>query len=559
MYTSDKATLDLISLMKQYNVSHVVVSPGVRVAGFVNSIQSDPFFKLYSVFDERSAAYFALGIINEINSPVAIVCTEATASRNYLPAMTEAYYRNLPLLVITTGRWWASEYTYQPQHIDRTVIQNDSYRYKITVTEYFNEVQRSLSLFDINYALYQLCLKIGPVHINLLSASKAPSISVLPHVNKIDFYNHNDITQHLCNQLNLELNEYKRIAVFIGTHDEFSTNIIALINEFVSKFNAVIFHSHESNYSGDNGILVGQLVSLYKINKDDLELLPELVIDLGSICSNDKCSVLFSRAKIWRVSPDGIPRRRYGHVNKEFLIDEQMFFNFLRKIKPNQIVRTYFQNLSKVIKSYTEKLDFDSLNLSADYCTYKLSRYIPDHSVLHLAILNSTLAMNHHLLSKTIRCYSNTGGFGIDGALSTVVGQSVSNKDKLYYLVIGDLAFYYDMNILGNKHIGNNLRILLLNNNIGMTMRFNFSRDKWPNSEEFICASGHNAHKAKGWVESSGKFIYLSAHSKDEFNEQLKLFVSESNDNKSIVFEVFISQQDESGIFTLTHKAKHLR
>ena len=112
------------------------------------------------------------------------------------------------------------------------------------------------------------------------------------------------------------------------------------------------------------------------------------------------------------------------------------------------------------------------------------------------------------------------------------------------------------MNILGNKHIGNNLRILLLNNNIGMTMRFNFPRDKWPDSEEFICAGGHNSHSAKGWVESTGKFIYLSARSKDEFNEQLKLFISESDRDKSIVFEVFISQSDEAGIFKLTKKAQ---
>ena len=97
MYTDEKTTQIVIAMLKSYGVKNIVVSPGTCNSCFVGSIQDDPFFTLYSVVDERSAAYFATGLAAETNGPVVITCTEATASRNYISAMTEAFYRNLYL------------------------------------------------------------------------------------------------------------------------------------------------------------------------------------------------------------------------------------------------------------------------------------------------------------------------------------------------------------------------------------------------------------------------------------------------------------------------------
>ena len=102
MITDYKHVRILISLLKQYNIRHFVISPGSRNISIVKSVEDDSFFTCYSVVDERSAAYFAVGLSLEINAPVAITCTSAQATRNYIPGMTEAYYRKAPILAITT-------------------------------------------------------------------------------------------------------------------------------------------------------------------------------------------------------------------------------------------------------------------------------------------------------------------------------------------------------------------------------------------------------------------------------------------------------------------------
>lgn len=104
MYSSEKNVQILIALMKKHNIKKIVISPGSANASFVASVQNDDYFELYSCVDERSAAYMACGMAEEAEEPVAICCTGATASRNYLPGLTEAFYRKLPVLAITATR-----------------------------------------------------------------------------------------------------------------------------------------------------------------------------------------------------------------------------------------------------------------------------------------------------------------------------------------------------------------------------------------------------------------------------------------------------------------------
>ncbi|NLE04680.1 MAG: 2-succinyl-5-enolpyruvyl-6-hydroxy-3-cyclohexene-1-carboxylic-acid synthase, partial [Crenarchaeota archaeon] len=104
MYTQYKSIGILIALLKEHNIRHVVISPGARMRDFLLSVEEDPYFSCYSVVDERSAAYFAIGISQELNVPVAITCTSSTATTNYLPGITEAYYQGVPLLVLTGDR-----------------------------------------------------------------------------------------------------------------------------------------------------------------------------------------------------------------------------------------------------------------------------------------------------------------------------------------------------------------------------------------------------------------------------------------------------------------------
>ena len=123
--SNERSVQLLISLLKQHNIKRVVASPGATNITFVGSLQNDAFFEIYSCVDERSAAYMACGLAAETGEPVVLSCTGATASRNYVPALTEAFYRKLPVLAVTSTQDLIKVGHMVPQVIDRSVIQND--------------------------------------------------------------------------------------------------------------------------------------------------------------------------------------------------------------------------------------------------------------------------------------------------------------------------------------------------------------------------------------------------------------------------------------------------
>lgn len=167
-YTVNKNALILISLMKQYGIKKVIASPGTVNVPFVASIQQDDFFEVYSCVDERSAAYMACGFAAETCEPVVITCTGATASRNYLPAMTEAYYRKLPVIAVTGTDRIENTGHLMPQAIDRTQIQKDIAICSVFLNQIRTDEQEWRCIVDANKALINSTRRGGgPVHINL--------------------------------------------------------------------------------------------------------------------------------------------------------------------------------------------------------------------------------------------------------------------------------------------------------------------------------------------------------------------------------------------------------
>jgi 2-succinyl-5-enolpyruvyl-6-hydroxy-3-cyclohexene-1-carboxylate synthase len=165
--------------------------------------------------------------------------------------------------------------------------------------------------------------------------------------------------------------------------------------------------------------------------------------------------------------------------------------------------------------------------------------------------------MNFFELDDSIDVSCNVGGFGIDGAVSTLVGQSMADREKLYFGQLGDLAFFYDMNALGIHHISNNLRLLLVNNGRGVEFRINpvIENQFAEKLDEFTAAAGHYG-SAKAWAESVG-FHYMSASSKDEFLANIVDFCSPviSRFEKPVLFEVFTTVKDEKDGLKLLREA----
>ena len=189
----------------------------------------------------------------------------------------------------------------------------------------------------------------------------------------------------------------------------------------------------------------------------------------------------------------------------------------------------------------------------------QITNKVPDNSTVHVGILNSLRCWNFFEVSNTVNVFSNVGGFGIDGGVSTLIGASLVNPNKLYFGIFGDLAFFYDMNSLGNRHVGSNVRILLVNNGKGTEFR-NYVHPGSKFGEEadlFIAAGGHYGNKSHDLVRHYSKdlgFLYLSASNKNEFSNVVGKFLSVENISQPILLEVFTSNEDESNALKIINE-----
>lgn len=545
MYTDDKNAQVVLSLLKQYGIRKIVINPGTTNVPIARSVSQDDFFEVYSIVDERSAAYFAGGLAFASGEPVVISCTGATASRNYLPGLTEAYYRKLPVIALTSRHHTVDYSDLYPQLLDRTTSQNDVKRFDALLPYVKDNEDYKQCVFLVNKALHFAINKGGgPVHIDLTVSPKYSfTTKELPQVQKIDYFNAETLT---ANSLKKEL-KGKKVAIFIGAHKPFDHETQDEISEFAQRCDAPVFCDHTSSYKGANALLISVISDLRQTKNK-----PDLIIDLGSISGDYSASRLFSGVPTWRLSEDGEFHNRMGveKLEKVFEMSERMFFREMNTTSPSS--NAYYSELRKEVGEIT----IPNLPLSNTYVSSRLSKAIPNGSALHLSILNSLRNMDFFSLDDSLTVSSNVGGFGIDGALSTSIGQAAAFPGRLVFCLIGDLAFFYDMNALGMRHIGANMRILLINNGEGVEFRLNNRLEsQWgDDTDEYIAAKGHFGN-AELWVKSRG-MVYLSAQTKEEFDQLLIEFANPEIGHfggRSVVFEVFTNVLDEQ------HALEHMR
>ena len=264
MYSSERNVQMLLSLLKVHKIKKMVLSPGSANASFVASAQYDGEFELYSSVDERSAAYIACGLAEESQEPVVICCTGATASRNYMPGLTEAYYRKLPLIAITATRPIAWLGQNRDQLIDRTVIPNDIAVKSVHLPVIENEQDEWECNLKINDALLELQRNGGgPVHINLTTSYSLDfSVSKLPEERVI---------QRVVWGSELPKLPNGNMAIFVGAHSAWNERLKATVESFCEQYNAFVFYDQTSNYTGKYGIPCGIF---------DIAGFPNLKIDL---------------------------------------------------------------------------------------------------------------------------------------------------------------------------------------------------------------------------------------------------------------------------------------
>lgn len=538
-YTVERNVQIMIALLKEHGIKRVIASPGTTNMTFIGSIQQDPWFEIYSSVDERSAAYLACGMAEETGEPVVLSCTGATASRNYLPGLTEAYYRKLPVLALTSHRGEHRIGHVLDQQIDRRQSQNDIAVEKVTIPLVKDAEDEQYCVLQANKALLALKRRgCGPVHVNMYTKYSLDfSVKELPPVRVINRFSAFDELP--------ELKENLKVAVFVGSHKPFTPSETETIDNFCASRNAVVFCDHTSGYYGKYRVMFA--LPCAQKNYDTPLRHVDVLIHIGEVSGNAYGMAITSNV-VWRVSEDGEIRDTFGRLNKVFEMPESYFFNnyTLDAKKYDSYLKNCKEEYARLYKSIPE-LPFSNI-----WMAKTMHDKLPKGCVLHLGILNSLRSWNFFETDSSIRSNSNVGGFGIDGGISSLMGAAMMHSDKLYFGVFGDLAFFYDMNVLGNRHVGNNVRILLINNGKGNEFRnyghicHQFGED----ADKYMAAAGHYGNQSPDLVRHYANdlgYKYLSASTKEEFLANIDEFLNAPISDGAIVFEVFTNTPDESG------------
>ena len=550
-FTVEQHSRILIKLLKEYGIRKIVTSPGSTNITFVGSIQNDSFFEIYSVVDERSAAYMALGLARESGEPVALSCTGATASRNYLSAFTEAYYSKLPILAITSTQNFDRIGHYIPQVIDRSQSMNDIAVKKIQIREIHCEEDIWATEVAINDALLALRRHgSGPVHIDLVTTySNDFSQTTLPDVKVIRRFSYGSQIPAI---------EKKNIVILVGSHVRWTSQLTKVVDEFCEKYGSCVVCEHISNYRGRFGVYP-TLMSRQE-DKRYSYFNVDIMIHIGTIDGYGAGSAIVAK-EVWRVNPDGEIRDTFRKLTCVFEMEEATFLDLYCKAHSGIIEGTnFFTSFHDACESLERKIP--DLPFSNIWVAQNAIPLLPDGCELHLAILNTLRSWGLFNIDhkKNIEVYSNTGGFGIDGLISTLIGSSLCAPNKLFIGVVGDLAFFYDMNALGNRHINGNIRIMIINNGRGTEFR---NYDNMPgagfgeSADLYISAAGHYGYKSRELVKHYSQdlgFTYMAANNKKEFLENITKFLDPIPTEHPMLFEVFTSTEDESdALFLMYH------
>lgn len=545
MYTELKSYQIIIALLKEYGIRKCVLSAGSRNVPFVHSVEEDPFFECYSVVDERSAGYFALGLAQESGEPVVISCTSSTATCNYWPPVTEAFYQGVPLVVLTSDRDPAMLGQWEDQMIDQVGMYDRHVRKSVNLPIVNDRDDFLFCQRLVNEALLELDHRgTGPVHINVPMKSYNNSFNVreLPkvtRVRRVSSLDGDDAWEPYARRLSAA----GRILVVAGQTTGASPELSGALGRFCSSCNAAVAAEYMANVPRDHAFNPTLCMEYrYITERKFAEFLPDVVISFGGNMTAGLKDMLRRRAgdfEHWSVREDGSVCDMFKSLTAVFECTPEAFFSRMSDaLAGGGNDGTYLGAL----KAYEASATVPELPWSNVLAIREVVERVPSGSVLHLAINNAIRITNFFRLQPDVKVYANIGTHGIDGPLSSMLGQAAASG-KPTFLVVGDLAFFYDMNALRIRHIGGKVRILLLNNQGGEEFYYN---GMWKNESSDLHTTARHHTKAEGWVRECG-FRYLSARDAGELSETLEEFFDEGAE-APVVLEVFTEMSADSRV-----------
>jgi 2-succinyl-5-enolpyruvyl-6-hydroxy-3-cyclohexene-1-carboxylate synthase len=466
----------VVKSCEKFNIEKVVISPGSRNAPLIIGLVNSKKIEALSVVDERCAAFFALGIAQQTKKPVALVCTSGSALLNYYPAIAEAFYSNIPLVVISADR---------PLHLidigdGQTIRQENVFENHIL---YSANLGHNSDDEDCEKAIKTAINFNGPVHINVPFDEPLYEFELADEVEEEPVLIEKEILKSLWPEKPLEVEELQQYAniwnasnkkmVLVGAHypDELlQTQLEHLVKDpsvlVLIENTANVWHSKFINS-------IDKLI--FPLNEIDLaKFQPEILLTLGGLIVSKKIKQHLRKYQPkhhWHIDAK-TSLNTFLCLEHHFKISPQLFFSqffFLTKPKESNYQTFWLHKKEVRLKKHQEFID------ACPYSDLKVFNQIlnniPDNSQLQLS--NSSIIRYAQLfdLNKTLQVFCNRGTSGIDGSTSTAVGAAFASKRNTVFIT-GDISFFYDSNALWNNYIPASFRIILINNSGGGIFKF---------------------------------------------------------------------------------------
>lgn len=542
MKLSDKQGVQhIISVLAALGLREVIISPGSRNAPLTVSFNRHPAFRCTSIRDERSAAFFALGKAIEHKEPVAILCTSGSAALNFAPAIAEAYYQRIPLIVITADR--PQEWIGQSD--GQTINQSGVYKNYIRKNydlkgeaaspddQWFNErcLSEGWSIATISHR--------GPVHFNIpLEEPLYGTAEVEERPVRIfsEVETEKRLTADVLATLSKQFSESRKVMILVGQ----SSGNGALqkeLQEMATFENLIVLSESTSNvYHQDFIENIDRCITGLD-DETSAELMPDLLITVGGAVISKRIKALlrlYRPALHWNVDPFDSGIDTYRALTTAIPMKPEAFFSQLRtelkgaESNYKSLWQKRKQSIAESHRHFSQKCRYSDLLFF-----YKLYEKMPEGMHVHLA--NSSPIRYAQLFDNSLfaNSWANRGTSGIDGSNSTAMGAAVASPGKDFLLVTGDVAFYYDINALWQEEEINNLKIIVINNGGGGIFRIISGPGKVDEMEEFFETSMSMTAEN---IAKHFKWNYLVAKDESTLDSALQTFFAK--DTSRVILEV---------------------
>ena len=536
--SSKKVVSELMGALKGASIADVIITPGSRNAPFSISLANDSFFQLHSIVDERSAAFFALGLSQQTKKPTVLICTSGTALLNYAPAIAEAYYQRIPLLVISADR--------PEEWIDRgegqSIRQNNVFQNYADYSACLiaDEKEGSVQNKEIIQDTFQyLISNNGPVHLNvpfqeplyeLIDCEELPSFQFETKENAID------VLKEVNESLEI-IQQAERIMVLVGQHvyEDFSKEL----QQFNQLQQVIVLTETHANVNIENAFPCIDRMIMGLDGNAQQALSPNVLITVGTNIISRKIKAILRKSKPKHIQV-GMNERKmdtFDCLELQCNLTPQDFFNSLKEIESksewkNNILSIQ-ENQIKQVEAWLPDALFSDLTVFSS-----LLKFIPDGMDVQMG--NSSVVRYIQLFNqnKNLTYFGNRGVAGIDGSTSTSIGAAWKTK-KPTLLISGDLSFHYDSNAFWNNYLSNELKVIVINNGGGGIFRIIDGSKDTAHLEQFF-ETAHSSKSIKG-IADLYNLNYFSAANNDELIQTLPLFF---NQNNVSVLEIFTPKED---------------